>query len=428
MKRGCKNLGGYLVGGAWRYLPLWRVCTRHTRPYLEDRWRPGLIPWYAAGGPNTWFFFADSTRAEHRSCCGWCRPLIKRERVFSRLLVKFRVDRPSLLRKESRRKIYEIASQQLAKVGATSAVSHDESTSAGDQKKQKKESCDEAVRQLVPADDVEAARPATDVTSTPESAQAHVGGDDVHHMAESGPTAVKPSQASKAETFSTHFVFMKLFKDYPVDDIEMSKPFVRAQVGNTDLLIITSFAVVGLCSLGYEGYQNLSQLGDNEDPEWTTLGYMALAMVGYFIKAGLSYMNKLTYFREKLISTLFFRAIDNNRGALAAMLYEAEQQEQREALLLFFFLHFHWGGFDDNQFYKRDPGAALTRAMVDAAIEEWLTAVTSINVDFDLDNAVKDLVRLGIVVPLTDANEVSQKRASMTCCARNFWGGVTPYV
>ena len=93
MKRGCKNLGGYLVGGAWRYLPLWRVCTRHTRPYLEDRWRPGLIPWYAAGGPNTWFFFADSARAEHRSCCGWCRPLIKRERVFSRLLVKFRVDR-----------------------------------------------------------------------------------------------------------------------------------------------------------------------------------------------------------------------------------------------------------------------------------------------------------------------------------------------
>jgi hypothetical protein len=131
-------------------------------------------------------------------------------------------------------------------------------------------------------------------------------------------------------------------------------------------------------------------------------------MVLYFGKAWMQYNNKMTDFREQLIQTLFFRVIDNNRGALAVMMNEAEMQvsppaplrhprtnshqytgapsspqshlatttllahllpptnkknehaqEQRETLLAYFFLHFRWTGAEDNRFEKREPGAAM---------------------------------------------------------------------
>ena len=60
------------------------------------------------GGPpevQTWFYyydqkldehcnFGDGNKADFHSHCGCLKPLIKRERVFSRLLVTFRVDQP----------------------------------------------------------------------------------------------------------------------------------------------------------------------------------------------------------------------------------------------------------------------------------------------------------------------------------------------
>ena len=79
----------------------------------------------------------------------------------------------------------------------------------------------------------------------------------------------------------------------------------------------------------------------------------------YFVKAGFQWVNKLTAFNAELVKTLFFRVVDNNRGALAVMLNEAEMQEQREALLCYFFLHFHWLGPDDNSFERRPQGKLL---------------------------------------------------------------------
>lgn len=94
----------------------------------------------------------------------------------------------------------------------------------------------------------------------------------------------------------------------------------------------------------------------------------------------------LLRFDNKLMETLFFRNIANNRGALATMMHEAEVQEEREVLLAFFFLHFRWLGKDENDadrgFVKREEGAAMHRAALNFEIEEWLKAVTDVEVDF----------------------------------------------
>ena len=116
----------------------------------------------------------------------------------------------------------------------------------------------------------------------------------------------------------------------------------------------------------------------------------------------------MTAFTAQLVQTLFFRVVDNNRGALAVMLHEAEMQEQREAILCYFFLHFRWLGPDENRFERRGKGAAMPRSVLDYEIEEWLHAVTGVKVNFDMEDAVRDLHWLGIIRQITNSKEAAK--------------------
>eukprot|EP01046_Picozoa_sp_COSAG06_P037638 COSAG06_NODE_4270_length_4414_cov_7.279490_2_plen_224_part_00 len=179
-----------------------------------------------------------------------------------------------------------------------------------------------------------------------------------------------------------------------------------------DRFLIVFFTVVGLCVTGNEAYAIYSEkacveedardLCDPSLPLWEQmygrLMIIIMTMFLYLAKAGVQWVNKMTMFNERLIKTLFFRVIDNNRGkktpflrhifinaliyqdrlgtnigkalkkemmhfligALAVMLHEAEMQEQREALLCYFFLHFRWLGPDDNRFERRPKVSICT--------------------------------------------------------------------
>lgn len=116
----------------------------------------------------------------------------------------------------------------------------------------------------------------------------------------------------------------------------------------------------------------------------------------------------MTAFSEQLIKTLFFRVVDNNRGALAVMLHEAEMQEQREAILCYFFLHFRWLGVDDNRFERRPEGAGMPRSVLDYEIEQWLHAVSGVKVNFDMEDAVHDLDWLGLLRHVTNSREAAE--------------------
>ena len=54
------------------------------------------------------------------------------------------------------------------------------------------------------------------------------------------------SYSDRAKEQSSQFVFLKLFKDFPVDEIELSRPFVGPVMKNRDLAVIVAFAVVGI--------------------------------------------------------------------------------------------------------------------------------------------------------------------------------------
>ena len=418
------NLWGLRLPGWWAWISPRDLCSKHKRRthVFADKWlkvsakqeqeqeqqggggccRGAWIPWPATSapigepdGPNTFYYSDRSTRR-----CRWCRwccdgPLVQRRRVFSRLLVKFRVNRIEKLTKARR---------------SISVPSHEET-----------------VRKLA-----------------------------AKHLATEGSVrrdVAKIDCEQRAKEQTSQFVFLKLFKDFPIDETALARPFINPQMDNwTKAGILISFLLGGIvvamegvelwqqapcgnstlvdCELadcvqwqGSTAALAACELTDREHCEtWQEdcaiteqfghsftkhqLGVLAAmtTTLTLIIRLWWSYRNRMTAFGEKLVSTLFFRVIDNNRGALSVMLHEAEMQEQREALLCYFFLLFRWCGRDEDgtdlRFERRPEGAAIKRSELDYDIEEWLEAVTNVNVDFDMDDAVPDLLYMGLIEEL----------------------------
>mgnify|MGYP006187139653 CR=1 FL=1 len=123
-------------------------------------------------------------------------------------------------------------------------------------------------------------------------------------------------------------------KRFPIDEIELSRPFVEPVMKNSDLALIVALAVVGVIASSNELYQIATEPTGEEpwnvtpgvavvyarkscDPNapiteqtYYRLMLIIVTMILYFVKAGVSFINKMTAFNERLIKTLFFRVIE----------------------------------------------------------------------------------------------------------------------
>lgn len=152
VERDYTNLWGRLLPGTWAWVSPRHVCRKHKRAVMSDHFgdwplfqqpsqgsaggdlepnddddefaeplksaRTGAcctfccrtwVPWWAAGRHHTWFYRTpDGT-------------LVQRRRVFSRLLVQFRVDKPQSLRSKNYAFVKRLASRHLAMSGGGDA-------------------------------------------------------------------------------------------------------------------------------------------------------------------------------------------------------------------------------------------------------------------------------------------------------------------
>ncbi len=100
---------------------------------------------------------------------------------------------------------------------------------------------------------------------------------------------------------------------------------------------------------------------------------------------------------------LYYQSLDNNAGAMLRLLEEGEQQEACEAVLAYFVA---------SVLLKRQPNP-LSLEQIDAECEQLVKEATGADVDFDIEDAVRDLVHLGLMkshenhwqaLPLSEGN------------------------
>lgn len=192
--------------------------------------------------------------------------------------------------------------------------------------------------------------------------------------------------------------WLKLFRNVPRSDLEMLFPETSIRMRWIDKLLIGVPAVVSggvvlttkmgatLVVIGsFIGFW----LGMRQEPvELNATAVTALfggmaAFGAYLWKQFSTFKNRKIRFMQTLTKNLYFKNLDNNAGVIHRLVYEAEQEEFKEALLGYVFL-----------LSAPQPQAASD---LDRAIEVWLDRLGERSIDFEIEDALGKLQRLGLV-------------------------------
>jgi hypothetical protein len=187
-----------------------------------------------------------------------------------------------------------------------------------------------------------------------------------------------------------------------VDKLVLGVPAIAGGIPILFKLATTAtvlFAVVGF-------YLGLSAAV--RDEELTT----ALAALGAFVALGafmtrqwVKYQRQSLMYHKQLSDNVYFRNVNNNAGIFDYMIGTAEDQECKEAFLAYHFLLTN----------KHDT----TQAALDRQIEHWLKETFGVEVDFEVQDALAKLERLGLlsrdgetlkVIPLDQALELLDRQ------------------
>lgn len=191
---------------------------------------------------------------------------------------------------------------------------------------------------------------------------------------------------------------LKLFQNVPRADVEMLFPNTRLGMRTIDKLMIGVPALVGAgaiittkvgASLLLLATLAGFYLGiHSEEVELNEARLVAiLAGLGglgsYIWKQVSNFRNRKLLFMQSLTQNLYFKNLDNNAGVFHRLVDDAEEEECKEAILAYYFLLKSNGG--------------LSAAELDAEIENWFQEKWQANLDYEIDDGLGKLQKLGLV-------------------------------
>ena len=196
---------------------------------------------------------------------------------------------------------------------------------------------------------------------------------------------VRRRRANLPSTVSSEYVYMKVFKDLPDNDLEILFPLRKVQFRPFDK--IKFFATAGGGTL-FGAFSFTGKLLAATNPI-TMLGAFA-AFVGLLARQITSFFNQRNRYMMELAQKLFFHNLANNRAALTLLLDRAEEEDVKEDLIA---LTFHAGEVVPQR------ELAARKARIDALVEERYGAA----IDFEMDDTLERLIADGVVTREGDA-------------------------
>jgi hypothetical protein len=185
-------------------------------------------------------------------------------------------------------------------------------------------------------------------------------------------------------TVSSDYIYIKLFKNMPRSDVEMIFPNTKVRFRLFDKLKfgITAGGGVGM---GVAGTAGKIALATNP----YTLAAAIAALGGVALRQATAFVNQRTRYMVVLAQNLYFHAMADNRGVMTLLADRAAEEDLEEEMLLY-------GVLAKERVNVRDL------RQIDEAIELYLKDTFSIEVNFDVDDALQRLRAEGIVNELAD--------------------------
>ncbi|GAU48685.1 hypothetical protein TSUD_324820 [Trifolium subterraneum] len=170
-------------------------------------------------------------------------------------------------------------------------------------------------------------------------------------------------------------IFVKHFKNIPMADMEIVLP-EKKNPGLTpmDWVKFLISAVVGLVAV----FSSLEM----PSADWWVIFAVLSTVVGYIVKTYFTFQQNLAQYQNLITQSMYDKQLDSGKGTLLHLCDDVIQQEVKEVILSFFIL--------------MEQGKA-TRQDLDHWCEELIKEEFGEECDFDVDDAVNKLEKLGIV-------------------------------
>ncbi|KAK4772480.1 hypothetical protein SAY86_014255 [Trapa natans] len=189
-------------------------------------------------------------------------------------------------------------------------------------------------------------------------------------------------------------IFVKHFKNIPMADLEIVLP-EKKNPGLTpmDWVKFLGSAVVGLVAV-------ISSLEIPNADFWVILAVLS-TVIGYCAKTYFTFQANLAAYQNLITRSMYDKQLDSGKGTLLHLCDDVIQQEVKEVIISYFIL--------------MEQGKA-TRQELDLRCEQLIKEDFGESCNFDVDDAVQKLLKLGIVsrdtigryycVGLKHANEI----------------------
>jgi Protein of unknown function (DUF3754) len=181
----------------------------------------------------------------------------------------------------------------------------------------------------------------------------------------------------------TEHVFLKMFKDIPQVDLEMLLPGTKLKMPRLARGKLGASLLSAIAWVGYK-LSEIPLMAFLRGDFLTLYGPIAL-VAGYGYRTWSGFQTTKQAYTLALTQSLYYQNLDNNAGVLYRLLDEAEEQECREVLLSYFYL---WR-------YAGEGG--WTADQLDDYIEQDLERQANVSVDFEIEDGLGKLERLGLV-------------------------------
>ncbi|MEE2643423.1 MAG: TMEM143 family protein [Myxococcota bacterium] len=171
-------------------------------------------------------------------------------------------------------------------------------------------------------------------------------------------------------------IFVKIFKDIPMADLEMVFPEKKLKMRPFDKMVLTIVimiaAVMGVIKLNSKGDFSLM-------PVLITGGLLVFKTITGFLRTRMKYI-------ARMAQEMYHKNMDTDTGVLQYLVDSIEEQEFKEAAIAYILL--------------LEAGEALTEEELDERAEAFLNEnFRGLEVDFEVDDALDKLIDDGSEVP-----------------------------
>jgi hypothetical protein len=192
-------------------------------------------------------------------------------------------------------------------------------------------------------------------------------------------------------------VLIKYFRNIASSDLNALFPNVEVVMSRFDKLILGVPALAGgvpivlnlwstitVLSVVIGAYLGVSGAVEESQLKTALAGVSGLVALGGFIMTQWAkYQRQSLKHQKELTDNVYYRNINNNAGIFDYIIGAAEEQECKEAFLAYYFL--------------RTAPSPPTEKELDLRIEQWLKDTFAVDIDFEVDDALAKLERLGLL-------------------------------